>query len=101
MPGRGIFPFGGVLVPSVSVVVAAILVPSLVAAILVPSLASSTAYSQPAPQAGTHVTPQCGGGLASESKLQGEIDRCDYSNYQLFMCSFRVCFYIAVCQLKY
>ena len=41
------------------------------------------------------------GSLASESKLQGEIDRCDYSNYQLFMCSFRVCFSIAVCQLKH
>ena len=41
------------------------------------------------------------GSLASESKLRGEIDRCDYSYYQLFKCSFRVCFYIAVCQLKY
>ena len=40
------------------------------------------------------------GNLASESKLQGEIDRCDYSYYQLFMCSFRVCFYGAVCMLK-
>ena len=33
------------------------------------------------------------GSLASESKLQGEIDRCDYSYYQLFRCSFWVCFY--------
>ena len=32
------------------------------------------------------------GALASESKLQGEIDRCDYSYYQLFRCSFWVCF---------
>ena len=40
------------------------------------------------------------GNLASESKLQGEIDRCDYSYYQLFMCFFRVCFYGAVCMLK-
>ena len=41
------------------------------------------------------------GSLASESKLQGEIDICDYSYYQLFRCSFWVCFYIAVCRLKY
>ena len=41
------------------------------------------------------------GNLASESKLQGEIDRCDYSYYQLFRCSFWVCFYIAVYRLKY
>ena len=41
------------------------------------------------------------GNLASESKLRGEIDRCDYSYYQLFRCSFWVCFYIAVCRLKY
>ena len=40
------------------------------------------------------------GNLASESKLQGEIDRCDYSYYQLFRCSFRVCFYGAVCRIK-
>ena len=40
------------------------------------------------------------GSLASESKLQGEIDRCDYSYYQLFRCSFRVCFYREVCRLK-
>ena len=33
------------------------------------------------------------GSLASESKLQGEIDRCVYSYYQLFRCSFWVCFY--------
>ena len=33
------------------------------------------------------------GSLASESKLQGEIDRCDYSYCQLFRCSFWVCFY--------
>ena len=39
--------------------------------------------------------------LTSESKLQGEIDRCDYSYYQLFRCSFWVCFYIAVYRLKY
>ena len=32
------------------------------------------------------------GSLASESKLQGEIDRYDYSYYQLFRCSFWVCF---------
>ena len=41
------------------------------------------------------------GSLASESKLQGEIDRCDYSYYQLFRCSFRVCFYIAMYRLKH
>ena len=41
------------------------------------------------------------GSLASESKLQGKIDRCDYSYYQLFRCSFWVCFYIAVYRLKY
>ena len=41
------------------------------------------------------------GNLASESKLQGEIDRCDYSYYQLFRCSFWVCFYGAVCWLKH
>ena len=41
------------------------------------------------------------GSLASESKLQGEIDRCDYSYYQLFMCSFRVCFYIVMYRLKH
>ena len=41
------------------------------------------------------------GSLAPESKLQGEIDRCDYSYYQLFRCSFWVCFYIAVYRLKY
>ena len=40
------------------------------------------------------------GALASESKLQGEIYRCDYSYYQLFRCSFRECFYIDVCRLK-
>ena len=40
------------------------------------------------------------GALASESKLQGEIYRCDYSYYQLFRCSFRVRFYGAVCLLK-
>ena len=40
------------------------------------------------------------GSLASESKFQGEIDRCDYSYYQLFRCSFWVCFYGAVCMLK-
>ena len=41
------------------------------------------------------------GSLAPESKLQGEIDRCDYSYYQLFRCSFWVCFYIAVYRLKH
>ena len=40
------------------------------------------------------------GSLAPESKFQGEIDRCDYSYYQLFMCSFRVCFYRDICRLK-
>ena len=41
------------------------------------------------------------GSLASESKLQGEIDRCDYSYYQLFRCSFWVRFCRAVCRLKH
>ena len=49
---------------------------------------------------GTDKTPQCGGGLASESKLQGKIDRCDYSYYQLFRYSFRVSFYISLHRLK-
>ena len=49
---------------------------------------SSVAYIQPSTQAGTHEAPQCGGGLASESKFQGRIDECDRSNYQLFRCPF-------------
>ena len=41
------------------------------------------------------------GNLASESKLQGEINRCDYSYCQLFRCSFRVRFCITVYRLKH
>ena len=44
--------------------------------------------------------PSAAGSLASESKLQGEIDRCDYSYYQLFRYSFRVSFYISLHRLK-
>ena len=55
----------------------------------------------PPPQAGAGGTLlSAAGSLESESKLQGEIDRCDFSYYQLFRCSFWVCFYGAVCRLK-
>ena len=60
----------------------------------------AVAYIRPAPWQERTEAHQCGGALASESKLQGEIDRCDYSYYQLFRCSFWVCFYGAVCMLK-
>lgn len=58
------------------------------------------AYFQPITQAGTRKVPQCGGGLACESKLQGEIDGYDYSNYQLFRCSSWDSFYRLIDKLK-
>ena len=64
------------------------------------SLVVPAAYFQPITQAGTRKVPQCGGGLACESKLQGEIDGYDYSNYQLFRCSFWDSFYRLVDKLN-
>ena len=57
-------------------------------------------YSQPTTQAGTRDAPQCGGALASESKLQGKFAGCDCSNYQLFMCPSWGGFYRLVYRLK-
>lgn len=64
------------------------------------SLVVPAAYFQPITQAGTRKVPQCGGGLACESKLQGEIDGYDYSNYQLFRCSSWDSFYRLVDKLN-
>ena len=57
--------------------------------------------SSRAPRRAHHEAPQCGGGLACESKLQGEIDGYDCSNYQLFRCPSWDSFYRLVCNLKY
>ena len=65
------------------------------------SVVSSSAYSQPDTQAGTRKALQCGGAFACESKLQGEIDGHDCSNYQLFRCSSWDSFYRLVDKLKY
>ena len=62
---------------------------------------SWSAYSQQDTQAGTRKAPQCGGALACETKLQGEIDGHDCSNYQLFRCSSWDSFYRLVDKLKH
>ena len=52
------------------------------------------------PRRARHEAPQCGGGLACESMLQGEIEDSDCSNYQLFRCPSWDAFYRSVCRLK-
>ena len=65
------------------------------------SVVSSSAYSQPDTQAGTRKALQCGGAFACESKLQGEIDGHNCSNYQLFRCSSWGSFYRLVDKIKH
>ena len=60
----------------------------------------SVAYMQPTPRRARNEAPQCGGGLACESMLQGEIEDSDCSNYQLFRCPSWDAFYRSVCRLK-
>ena len=98
MPGGGIFPSGGGIFPSGGGIF-----PS--GGGIFPSGGGAWCPRQHiaagAPGGYARQLLSTAGSLASESKLQGEIDRCDYSYYQLFRCSFWVCFYIAVYRLKY
>lgn len=80
--GAGVFPAGAGVLPAGGVSAASILQPGT-------------------PGGHARQLLSAAGSLASESKSQGEIDRCDYSYYQLFRCSFWVCFYIAVHRLKH
>ena len=90
-----------------SVVVSSSVVSSVVSSVEVSSVevsssvVSSVAYMQRTPTRTHARLLSAAGGLACESKLQGEIDGYDCSNYQLFRCPSWDSFYRLVCNLKY
>ena len=111
MAGAGVLPGGWCWCPSwwllVSFMVAVGILPAgggvLPAGVCLQAggVSAASIFAAGAPGGYARQLLSAAGSLASESKLQGEIDRCDYSYYQLFRCSFWVCFYIAVYRLKY
>ena len=65
-----------------------------------PRLACPSAYSQPDTLAGARKAPQCGGGLASETRISGLFSKGDHSMYQLFRLSYWDVFCIGTTTLK-
>ena len=88
--GVGVFPAGGSIhsagVSSLLMLVSSLLVVVFIRLVCLPCWCRCHRghIRSRTPKQGTHEAPQCGGGLASESKFHGENHKHECSNYQLF-----------------